>query len=82
MRGRVQGVGFRHFAARHGQALGLRGWVRNAADGSVRLVAEGSEESLRRFLDLLRQGPAWARVEDVEVSYDRARGEGPGFRIR
>ncbi|BAS27609.1 acylphosphatase [Limnochorda pilosa] len=83
VRGRVQGVGFRHFAARQARALGLDGWVRNAADGTVRLAAEGPEDALHRFLEVLRQGPPWAEVEAVEPGYRQAEGEPPGwFRIR
>ena len=33
--GRVQGVGFRAYVQRSGQQLGLTGWVKNNADGSV-----------------------------------------------
>ena len=39
--GRVQGVGFRMQAQSRATRLGLTGWVRNEADGSVRVEAEG-----------------------------------------
>ena len=64
--GRVQGVGFRHFAARSARALGLAGGVRNEADGSVVAVAEGSDEALREFRRALERGPGASRVERVE----------------
>jgi acylphosphatase len=55
-RGRVQGVGFRatarHIAARHPR---VAGWVRNEADGSVRLVAEGEPTDLDAYLSDLRK---------------------------
>ncbi|MFS8492837.1 acylphosphatase [Limnochorda sp.] len=82
VRGRVQGVGFRHFALRRAQQLGLDGWVRNALDGTVRVAAEGPAEALQAFLAMLREGPAWAHVERVEASFGPPHGEPPGFRIR
>lgn len=50
--GHVQGVGFRYTAHAIAVDLGLRGWVRNLADGSVELVAESSQAGLD---DLLKQ---------------------------
>ena len=78
--GRVQGVGYRAFAADAARAEGLDGWVRNRPDGSVEARAEGDAEALARFEWRLWQGPPMARVEDVEtedVTPDGAR----GFRI-
>jgi acylphosphatase len=60
--GAVQGVGYRRFAAREAQALGLAGWVRNEADGSVSGAAEGSEADLGAFRARLAEGPAFAAV--------------------
>jgi acylphosphatase len=48
--GRVQGVGFRFTVVRLSQRFEVTGCVRNCRDGTVQLVAEGSEETLRRFL--------------------------------
>jgi acylphosphatase len=65
--GRVQGVGFRWSAVREARRLGLRGWVRNADDGSVEVEAEGTPSALEEFLAWLRRGPEGAFVSDVEV---------------
>ena len=65
--GMVQGVGFRWFVARHARALGLGGYARNLADGRVEVVASGSgAEELGRLEQLLREGPAHARVDRLE----------------
>jgi acylphosphatase len=65
--GAVQGVGFRWFAARHARGLGLAGFARNLPDGRVEVVAAGDDDgALSRFEELLRTGPAHARVQDVE----------------
>ncbi len=70
--GSVQGVGFRWFVARHARTLGLTGFARNLPDGSVEVVAAGTDMSaLSRLETLLQAGPASARVDRV-VQEDRA----------
>jgi acylphosphatase len=68
IRGLVQGVGFRHATRGEAQRLGLRGWVRNCADGSVEAVALGDEEQLDALARWARRGPPAARVESVDVT--------------
>jgi acylphosphatase len=80
--GDVQGVGFRYFAESHARRLGLEGYVRNRYDGAVEVEAEGDAPALERFLDLLRQGPRMARVEDVRVSWLPYRGDLGPFGVR
>ncbi|NLB82826.1 MAG: acylphosphatase [Synergistaceae bacterium] len=63
--GRVQGVGFRHWAARSAQKLNLTGLVRNLPEGSVEVQAQGSEQSVNVLDNLLRKGPSSARVVRV-----------------
>jgi acylphosphatase len=67
VRGRVQGVGYRWFVEREAHMLGIAGWVRNNADGSVEVLAQGNREQLSGLHSRLRQGPRAARVDDVEV---------------
>ena len=67
VRGRVQGVAFRWHTRERARALGLRGWVRNEADGSVSLVARGDAVALARLGGFLREGPPRARVDEVEI---------------
>jgi len=66
--GRVQGVGFRWWVWREATRLGLRGLARNLRDGSVEVVAEGSDGALMDLERLLAQGPPAAQVERVEKS--------------
>jgi len=66
VRGRVQGVGFRWFVEREAHVLGIAGWVRNNADGSVEVLGQGSRDQLLGLRSRLRQGPRAARVDDVE----------------
>jgi acylphosphatase len=65
--GTVQGVGFRAWVAKRATGLGLQGWVRNLADGSVEVEAQGDETSMIMMDRLLRSGPASARVRNVTV---------------
>jgi acylphosphatase len=65
--GMVQGVGFRWFVARHARGLGLAGFARNLPDGRVEVVVTGGDDAaMARLEQLLRAGPAHARVETVE----------------
>ncbi len=77
--GFVQGVGFRYFVKRNALRLGLNGYAKNLPDGSVEVVAEGSEESLLKLLEYLRQGNSYSRVERVDYSFKDARNEVIGF---
>jgi acylphosphatase len=79
--GRVQGVGFRWSAARVAEAMGLKGAIRNAADGTVEVSAEGSPESLDRFARWLADGPRGAVVERVEATSPHLPIPEGGFRI-
>jgi acylphosphatase len=64
--GVVQGVGFRWFVARHARTLGLGGYARNLPDGRVEVVTDGGDDALGRLEELLREGPAHARVARLE----------------
>lgn len=67
VRGRVQGVGFRYAAVRRARALGLAGWVRNEADGSVSGFAQGQAAALNQFKEWLGRGPAGCSVMGLAV---------------
>jgi acylphosphatase len=78
--GDVQGVGFRYAAQRRAQSLGLQGWVRNAPNGSVEAVIEGSRDAVRSFTTWAESGPSGASVDWIETSEEPLQGEN-GFRI-
>jgi acylphosphatase len=65
VRGRVQGVGFRWFVDFEARQLGLAGWVRNQPDGTVEVLAMGTEEQLVVLQQKLQKGPRAARVDAV-----------------
>ncbi len=65
--GRVQGVGFRAFAARAALSLQLKGGALNLRDGRVLVVAGGPQHALDRLEAALWEGSRNARVDRVEV---------------
>lgn len=66
VKGRVQGVWYRGSARAEARALGLSGWARNRADGSVEIVVQGPPGKIERFVQWCRRGPAGARVASVD----------------
>lgn len=78
--GRVQGVWYRAWTVAEARARGLRGWVRNCADGSVEALFAGGEAAVRDMIEACREGPPAARVTRITESpaEDDA---GEGFRL-
>lgn len=65
--GRVQGVWFRGWTVDQAEALGLSGWVRNRRDGTVEILAGGTDEAIAELVCRCYEGPSAARVEHVGV---------------
>lgn len=82
IRGAVQGVGFRYALRREAMRLGVTGWVRNRADGSVEALLQGERGSVEALTDWARVGPPAARVAGVESSgADTSEHAGAGFEL-
>lgn len=64
--GRVQGVFFRETTRQEAQKLGLTGWVRNVANGTVETEFQGEEETVKLLLNWLPQGSSMSQVTRVE----------------
>ncbi|MCB1057752.1 MAG: acylphosphatase [Acidobacteria bacterium] len=64
--GRVQGVGFRYFTTHAARSLGLRGWVRNRADGTVEIEVTGDASAVARLRLRVEMGPPGAHVSRIE----------------
>lgn len=68
--GRVQNVFYRDWLVEEARGLGIDGWVRNRADGSVEAVVQGPAEAVAAIIDKAREGSPASRVADVVVSED------------
>jgi acylphosphatase len=79
--GHVQGVFFRAWARSQAERLGLNGWIRNCADGSVEAHVEGDEAKVRWFVDVLNEGSPNARVDHVRAADAEFEGLN-GFEVR
>ncbi len=67
--GRVQGVFFRHATRNLASYLGLRGFVRNEADGALYIEAEGEEAKLNELLAWSKYGPPTAEVRKIDFEF-------------
>lgn len=78
--GRVQGVFFRESMRVQADSLGISGWVRNRADGTVEAVIQGEPRSIEKMFTWTRRGPERAQVARVDT--ETAAGEFSGFEKR
>ncbi len=70
--GRVQGVGFRWWAADQARQLRLAGHVRNLDDGTVQLLVQGDMENIAAMIKRVGEvptttaRPGWVTDQHVE----------------
>jgi acylphosphatase len=81
-KGEVQGVGYRDEVERIARKLGLTGYVENLKPYDVKIVAEGDEERLKQFIELVKIQKFPIFVENLEVTWQEATGEFSFFEIR
>ena len=83
VKGRVQGVGFRaHVEYRARQFGGLTGWVRNVGYDTVEAIAEGERGKVEQFIEMMKEGPRGARVDESKVEWEEPTGEFDRFGVR
>jgi len=83
VKGRVQGVGYRASVSRRIVTLAsITGYVRNLPDGSVEVLAEGTEDMLEQVLKIINEGSFLSSVDDVDVKYYDVTGEYSDFSVK
>jgi acylphosphatase len=80
--GHVQGVSFRYYTIREAARLHLTGWVANKSNGTVRVIAEGPQESLQELSRFLLEGSPLAHVDHVQADWLKATNEFTSFNVR
>jgi len=77
--GLVQGVGYRAFAKRVAEKLGLKGYAENLPDGTVKIIVEGEKDQIEDFIEECKRGPPLSEVENIEVKWEQYKGEFDSF---
>jgi len=80
--GRVQGVFFRQNTKNKAENLGLTGWVKNLPSGQVEAVFEGEKKQIEEMINWAKKGPILAKVEKIEIEWQKYQGEFNNFEIR
>ena len=65
--GKVQGVGFRFYTQKTAREMAVKGFVKNERDGSVYIEAEAEDNIIKTFIEWVKKGPEWARVDEINV---------------
>jgi acylphosphatase len=72
VKGRVQGVGYRYALRDEAERLGVTGWVRNRADGTVEALLRGDARAVDALIGWARRGPRAASVEQLREESPQA----------
>ena len=75
-------MGFRAHVAYRAQGIGLTGWVRNVGEDAVEAIAEGTQEQIEQFIQVMKMGPRNAHVDECRVETETPAGEFQRFEIR
>ena len=78
--GHVHGVGYRESLVRVASELGVKGWVMNEFDGSVKAFLQGEDARVVEAVEWAMRGPPGARVDTAKTDRVAPRSV-HGFRI-
>jgi acylphosphatase len=77
--GNVQRVGYRARVIQIANGMGLKGFVENLNDGRVRIIAEGEEEKLKLFEEIIDIRNTLIKISSIEKKHSEAIGDFGGF---
>ena len=66
--GNVQGVGLRVFVVDNASKFGITGWVRNMADGTVEMEAQGNPDKLDQLFATIKKGNFIIKVDNIDFT--------------
>lgn len=67
VRGKVQGVGFRVTARVLAKQLGIRGTVKNLADGTVEIYAQAEDKIIEQFFLSIKKKIGEKDISSIEI---------------
>ena len=79
--GYVQGVWYRKFVSDTTRQLGINGWVYNARDGSVEILAQGQPDNIEKLVSELWRGTPLSDVQAIDQMPSQEE-VGEGFYVR
>ena len=79
--GKVQGVFFRATVKEIAEDLKLCGYAKNLKDGSVEIIAQGSEPNLEKFFKEIKNSPGNSQVSDCKAKMRKLQREFSNFKI-
>ncbi|MDA1196458.1 MAG: acylphosphatase [Nanoarchaeota archaeon] len=82
IKGKVQGVFYRHNTVKQGHKLGIKGFVRNLPNGDVEVIAEGPEDKLKQLCEWCKKGPDNAEVDEVQEKWQEPYNDYVSFETR
>lgn len=70
--GKVQGVAYRAYIQDAAMKLGLAGYISNLSDGTVEIVAQGEQATLKDLVEYINEGSLLSKVQGVDVEWRTA----------
>ncbi len=82
IKGLVQGVFYRVHTKNTADKLGVKGYVKNLANGSVEAVFEGDTQAVAMMIDWCHKGPEISRIDHVDTQEIKPLSDFKTFEIR
>lgn len=82
IKGDVQEAGYRATILRIALKLGVVGFVENLKNGNVKIVCEGDNIVIKKFIEQIRVKDEYVLVEDIEKKFEKFTGEFETFEIK